>query len=227
MISLDLWNQAQALLSQRTKPFPSGSIGLFAGKTRCACCGYTLRSSKNHGRHYLQCPTRRVSKDACTGSFIAAETLEQIVLKELQHLCEQYLDAGILARNSPLRTDIQRQTDGLQACLTVCKKKETAYIKSLQALYLDRAAGKITETDFICLRDGLTAGRRALSKPLQDTREQLDVLKAQTAVEATENPYSHPQRLTREMVDFLIEFIAVGKRAQGEPHPPVEIHWRF
>ncbi len=227
VISLDLWNQAQALLSQRTKPFSGGSIGLFAGKTRCACCGYTLRSSKSHGRHYLQCPTRRVSKDTCTGSFIAAETLEQIVLNELQRLCEQYLDAGILAQSLPLSAGIQRQMDGLQACLTACKKKETAYIKSLQTLYLDRAAGAITDPDFIRLRDGLTAGRIALSKQLQDTQEQLDVLKAQTAVEAGQSPYSHPQRLTREMVDLLIEFITIGKRTLGEPHPPVEIHWRF
>ena len=117
--------------------------------------------------------------------------------------------------------------DGLQACLTACKKKETAYIKSLQTLYLDRAAGAITDPDFIRLRDGLTAGRIALSKQLQDTQEQLDVLKAQTAVEAGQSPYSHPQRLTREMVDLLIEFITIGKRTLGEPHPPVEIHWRF
>ena len=33
-------------------------MGLFARKARCANCGYTMRSSKNHGRHYLQCSNR-------------------------------------------------------------------------------------------------------------------------------------------------------------------------
>lgn len=39
--------------------------------------------------------------------------------------------------------------------------------------------------------------------------------------------YTNPEHLTREMVEILIDYIAVGKRAPGEKNPPVEIHRNF
>ena len=86
IIDRDLWERVQKLLAQRAKPFSGGSIGLFARKVRCAHCGYTMRSTKSRGRHYLQCPSRHVAKDACIGSFISVEKLEQTVLCELNRL---------------------------------------------------------------------------------------------------------------------------------------------
>src|SRR5699024_3879448 len=55
IIDRDLWDRVQALIQEKAKPFTGGSIGLFAQKVRCANCGYTMRSTKNRGRHYLQC----------------------------------------------------------------------------------------------------------------------------------------------------------------------------
>ena len=46
IIEQELWERVQKMLAERAKPFPSGAIGLFARKARCAECGYTLRSSK-------------------------------------------------------------------------------------------------------------------------------------------------------------------------------------
>ncbi len=92
IISQELWNTVQALLKERTKPFSSGPAGIFAGKARCAYCGYTLRSTKTRGTYYLQCPTHHILKTACTGSFISADRLEQTVLAELAHLSDKYPD---------------------------------------------------------------------------------------------------------------------------------------
>ena len=49
IIEQELWERVQKMLAERAKPFPSGAIGLFARKARCAECGYTLRSSKTKG----------------------------------------------------------------------------------------------------------------------------------------------------------------------------------
>ena len=87
IIDRELWDKVQSLIEQNAKPFSVGTIGLFAQKTRCMYCGYTMRSNKQtDGRRYLQCSNRHVSKDACIGSFISVPKLEQAVIKELNRM---------------------------------------------------------------------------------------------------------------------------------------------
>ena len=92
IIDKDLWDRTQELIQQRAKPFIGGEIGLFAKKAICMYCGYTLRSSKHHNEHYLRCPTRYASQEACQGCMVSVNTLEKAVLEELHKLNEQYLD---------------------------------------------------------------------------------------------------------------------------------------
>jgi len=96
IIDQEVWDMAQAMLRARAKPFSSGEIGIFAKKAVCANCGYTLRSSKNRGRHYLLCATRRISRDACPGAFISVEKLEEIVLRELRFRRTEHPDRDAL-----------------------------------------------------------------------------------------------------------------------------------
>ena len=35
------------------------------------------------------------------------------------------------------------------------------------------------------------------------------------------------EHLNREMVDALIDYVVVGRRAKGTKTVPVEIHWNF
>ena len=89
---------AVKMLAERAKPFPSGTIGLFARKARCAECGYTLRSSKTKGKYYLQCPNHHISKESCRGAFISVERLERMVLQELHTISDAYLNWDELER---------------------------------------------------------------------------------------------------------------------------------
>lgn len=92
IIEQELWERVQKMLAERAKPFPSGTIGLFARKARCAECGYTLRSSKTKGKYYLQCPNHHISKESCRGAFISVERLERMVLQELHTISDAYLN---------------------------------------------------------------------------------------------------------------------------------------
>ena len=109
IIERDLWDRVQAMVTSRAKPFDVGSIGLFARKVRCANCGYTMRSSKNRGRHYLQCSNRHVAKDSCIGAFIPVEKLEKMVIQELNALSRTYLDQDELERNVQFSQNLEQQ----------------------------------------------------------------------------------------------------------------------
>ena len=98
IIDKELWDKVQDMIKERAKPLITGTIGLFAKKAKCANCGYTMRSSKCHGKHYLKCSNKHVSKNACIGSFISVERLENTVLNELKKISDEFLDKNSLEK---------------------------------------------------------------------------------------------------------------------------------
>ena len=231
VIDRELWDHVQAILAQRAKPFSGGCVGLFARKVRCVNCGYTMRSSKNHGRYYLRCPNRHVAKDACTGSFISTEKLERIVLDELNRLSAEYLDKDELARQIRFCDGLQAQKNRLLGDLASYEKEISEYSKGIRELYLDKVKGIVTEQDYLELSRDFSQEKDRLERLAAGAKKQAEELDSR--IEAGDDhrtligQYIDPDHLTREMVDILIDYISVGKRPVGARHPPVEIHWNF
>lgn len=231
IIDPDLWERVQALLREKAKPFAVGSIGLFAQKVRCMNCGYTMRSTKNRGRHYLQCSNRHVSKGACVGSFVSVEKLERIVIQELNRLSALYLNEAELARNLELPSVLPAQKQHLLEQSDRIQARLEEYRKGLRELYLDKVRGVLSEEDFLSLCQDFSQRKAQLEHRLEESRRQLEELEARMAAGDHRRElaarYTHLEHLTREMVEVLIDYILVGKRQPGESDPPVEIHWNF
>ena len=231
IIDRDLWDRVQTIIAQRTKPFNVGTVGLFARKVRCANCGYTMRSSKNRGRHYLQCSNRHVAKDACIGSFISVNKLEGIVIDELNRLSEAYLDKDELERNIEFCDTLQAQKERIQTDLVSYEKRIEEYAKGIRELYLDKVKGIISEQDYLEMSKEFSAAKERLEHVVKDGQQQLSEL--DTRIKAGDNrkalieQYTNLEYLTREMVEALIDYISVGKRPVRAKNPPVEIHWNF
>lgn len=230
IIERPLWDQVQSLIAQRSKPFAGGSIGLFAHKVRCMNCGYHLRSSKNRGKYYLQCSSRHVSKDACVGSFIAVETLESIVVHELNRLSDQYLDWDAVRQRCPIQDPLSKEQEQLHIRLATHGRRQETYRRGLRALYVDRAEGLLSDQDFEALRQDFSAERDRLEQQIRRDQIRCSELEQQIEAHSRCDPlecYVRLSHLTRKMVDSFIDYILVGKRKPGEEHPPVEIHWNF
>lgn len=231
IIDHELWCKVQNLVSLRAKPFCTGTIGLFARKAQCANCGYTMRSSKSRGRHYLICSNRHVSRDACIGSFISVDKLEQIVINELNRLSAEYLNKDQLEQNIRFCDSLQGQKKRILADLAAYNKRIAAYSKGIRDLYLDKVKGLITESDFVELSKDFTLDKERLEQAVRDGQKHLAEIEARIAVgdnrrELVEQ-YTSLEHLTREMVEVLIDYVAVGKRIPHTQNVPVEIHWNF
>ena len=231
IIDRELWDRVQALIEQRAKPFDVGTIGLFARKARCANCGYTMRSSKNHNKHYLQCSNRHVAKDACIGSFISVDKLEKMVIDELNRLAAEYLDKDELEQNIEFCDNLQGQKKRLLSDLTVYQKKVDEYSKGIRELYMDKVKGLISESDYVDMSKGFTTERDRLERVIADGEKQLTEIEEKIAAgdnrrELIEQ-YTNLEHLTREIVETLIDYISVGKRIPGTRDVPIEIHWNF
>lgn len=231
IIERELWDKVQALVAQRAKPFYTGKVGIFAKKVRCANCGYVMRSSKNRGKHYLQCSNRHVAKDACIGSFIGQDKLEQMVIAELKRLSDEYLDRDELEARVDFCNELTAQKEKLEKERTAYEKQIEDYTKKIKITYMDKLNGVITENDFLDLTREFSADKERLIHAATDVQKQIDLIDLRLAAgdnrrEIIEQ-YLNFDHLTRDMVELLIDHITVGKRQKGEKDPPVEIHWNF
>ena len=231
IIERELWDRVQKMVQERAKPFDVGTIGLFARKARCANCGYVMRSSKSRGKHYLQCRSRHVAKDACIGSFISVDKLEQMVIRELNRLSEEYLNMNDLERKIEFAGNLQTQKDSILKNIASYEKRAQELSKGIRELYMDKVKGLISAADYSEMSKDFIADRDRLEKLISNECKQIRELDIK--IKAGENRteiikhYSNLEHLTREMVEILIDYISVGKRIPKTKDVPIEIHWNF
>ena len=231
IIDRTLWEQVQTLLSQNARPFCTGKIGLFAGKTRCTKCGYTLRSTKSHGRYYLQCPTHHLAKDACEGCFISVEQLEWAVLSQLRHFCKTALNRQQLEEACPLPAVWEKEQRQLAALLESCQRELADCAECIQSMYQDKVHHILSESNFVALAQQLDEKRAKLLAQKETIEQQLSRLKKRVGEEQPSNSIwdrlQNIDHLTRDMVDALIDHITIGKRIPGTQNVPVDVYWKF
>ena len=231
IIERELWDRVQEILKEKSKPFGGGKIGIFAGKVRCAGCGYVMRSSKNRDRHYLKCASKAIARDSCEGAFVSVALLEEVVLSELRRLSELYLNRDELKNRIEIYDTEQAQIDKLESEVLRQKKKVEEYSKALSDLYMDKAKGVITTEDFIMISKNLSQEKVLSEELLRKNLERIEKLRTgireeDARVELVKR-YTNIEHLTRGMVEILIDYIIVGRRRKGEKYPPIEIHWNF
>lgn len=231
IIERALWEKVQALREQRVRPFAEGTVGLFSQKARCMYCGYAMRSSKSRGKHYLKCPNRHVAKDACVGSFISVARLEEIAAAELNRMNAEYLDQDELARRLEYSGNLEQKKTRLAADVTACEKKLEECRRGLRGLYLDKVKGILSEGDYAELSKDLSAECDRLERSAAEGRKKVEELEAQAETDGgcreRAGRYMKSGRLSREIVEAMIDHIYVGKRIPGTKNVPVEIHWDF
>lgn len=73
--------------------------------------------------------------------------------------------------------------------------------------------------------------RERIEQRLAETERRLQAIEARPPTDEQRKElvrrYTHVEHLTREMVEFFIDYIAVGKRISGTRNIPIEIHWNF
>ncbi len=177
IIDRELWDRVQYLVKEKSKPFSSGQIGLFARKVKCMYCGYTLRSTKHtDGTYYLQCPTRHVSKEACEGSMISVNVLERIVLDELKALSAKYIDEAYIAEHTEFNNRILEQIGMKEDLISEYQRKSTECSDGIKNLYLDKVKGIITEDVFIDLTKDLHTDKNRADEMILSLSEQIEEL---------------------------------------------------
>ena len=172
-----------------------------------------------------------MSREACIGSFISVDKLEQIVIGELNRLSEEYLNKEELEKNIEPGDNLQARKEQALANIAAYEKRAAELSRGIRELYMDKVKGRISAGDFAELSLDFTAERERLERLISDGHKETEELDIQ--IKAGENRqdiverYTHLKHLNREMVEFLIDYISIGRRIPGTQNVPVEIHWNF
>jgi len=231
IIDHELWERTQELLKLRSKPFGTGKTGLFSRKARCARCGYTMRSCKSRGKHYLKCSTKHAAKDACIGSFISLVDLEVAVLTELQQLLDENLNNDEVESHIRLTDNFAEHIGGLQSEKTNCAKKIAEYGQAIKQAYLDKVNSIITDTEFVEFSQEFSVEKKRLEVRVKDIDDKIVVLEYKRDKMKNKkqiiSEYANVKHLDRIIVETLIDHVLVGKRNSETKQIPIEIYWNL
>lgn len=234
IIDMDLWNRVQQRRAEKAKPCYSGEIGIFAVKTKCMYCGYTLASCSNRGLRYLKCPTRNLGNQFCKGAFIAQRFLEQAVLDELNHIISEYFDETSAESKLSITRNIDVRKQQLKKEISNMESKIESLGKAIQNLYVDKANGLISENEYIEFRRDFSEEIERYRKIRTDRTSDLEALEAEGKIirskEEILKKYKNVSKLDRDIMDSLIDYIEIGrceKKIHRNDLPPIVIHWKF
>ena len=230
IIDRDLWDSVQSKINDNFKPFTGGKIGVFAKKCKCKYCGYTLKTSKSHEDRYLRCPTRQVNKSDCIGSFISENVLKKAILKELNSLIEQYLNVDQLEEKIILK-QLKNEKELLEKEISQYQANINKYSKAFKSLYMDKVNEIISQEEFTTLSTDIRKDKENIETLLAEKNNKLlkfnneqDTLRSKRQLL---EKYINVTELTREMVDNLIDYIAVGQKDPTTKKKEIEIYWKI
>ena len=105
------------------------------------------------------------------------------------------------------------------------------YSIALKDLFLQKTNGNITEDEFKSLNNDLRKDKENIENILNEKKKRLlEISNEQEVVKSKQElleQYINVTELSREMVDNLIDYIAVGQKDSTTKKKTIEIHWKI
>jgi len=231
IISKDLWDKVQNIINKKYKSCNNGNIGVFAGKLKCMNCGNSMISSYSCGKKFFRCKTKYFSKDSCVGAYISQEKLEKIVIHEFKLETKKYLNKQNLTKNIILNKNLTQKKQDLEFQISKLKQELKSYESFKKDLYLDKLKKIITDDDFVKYSQDFNQKEQELNNLILKFENKIEFINNKFTKNFNKenliSEYSNIDKLTRETIDKLIDFILIGKKNKIEKTVPINIYWNF
>ena len=244
IISREVFEQVQEQIASRRRKMKTATTQIFSGLMKCADCGWSMSYGTNNSNskpfHYFVCTNYRQHGPRhcdCTSHYIRYDTLYAYVLSRLQYwsaqsdMGEEHLKRQLLHAND---REQQRMVKMRDAELKRAQKRQKELDRLFSKLYEDWAAERITEYNFNVLTEKYQAEQAEVLEKIERLQAEL-ATEQQTVVNIDQwigliQQYVHPEELTVEMLNALIEKIVVHEKTvgeDGEKEQTVDIYYRF
>ncbi len=225
IIDIDKWNKVQKRIQSHEKPTRSGDIYIFSKKVYCGECHkafrrnvYNVKSESNKKRAYLQCGYSKTYHKCSNNRSIPLADLEEIVLKSINYLLDEYSDTGNLQDKYNFQKSNEEEINSQIAILKQEKefadKKITEDIKYYRKLYEDKENKVITEDMFSMLIESYSNEIETMKSRIEVINEELKKLNqnknTKQQAEVILSKYKHIDKLNKVIVDEFIDKIYIG-----------------
>lgn len=244
IIPKEVFEQVQEQIASRRRKMKTATTQIFSGLVKCADCGWSMSYGTNNSNskpfHYFVCTNYRQHGPRhcdCTSHYIRYDTLYAYVLSRLQYwsaqsdMGEEHLKRQLLHAND---REQQRMVKMRDAELKRAQKRQKELDRLFSKLYEDWAAERITEYNFKVLSEKYQTEQTEVLEKIERLQAEL-ATEQQTVVNIDQwigiiQQYAHPEELTAEMLNALIEKIVVHEKTvgeDGEKEQTVDIYYRF
>lgn len=245
IISREVFEQVQEQIANRRRKIKNApATQIFSGLVKCADCGWSMSFATNKSVskpfNYFNCTSYRQhgpKHSDCTSHYIRYDTLYAYVLSRLQYWSAQadvgveHLKGQLLHAND---REQQRMARTREAELKRAQKRQKELDRLFAKLYEDWAAERITEYNFNALSEKYQTEQAEVLAKIE--RLQAELASEQQATVGIDqwigliHQYAHPEELTAEMLNALVEKITVHEKTigeDGEKEQTVDIYYRF
>ena len=197
----------------------------------CMYCGSSVRQHKSDNKHYMQCHTREISRQACMGAFIPLAELERTILNEVRSLNQMLLDQDKVARSIDFETALKQQRAKVEAEKSSYQEKVDEFAEAIRQLYIDKTAGLISPRDYFEMSEGFQVDKVKFEGLIRSCEERIRDLDMRIEIgdnrEELLARYVDLDHLTRNMTEVLIDHVEIGRRCKESGKVPVTIFWNF
>lgn len=211
IISMSVFERTQKMLEKRSRCCKDGKVHIFSGLIICAHCKCGLRKISNNYKNgstvYLKCPK--------CGNYIRQALIENAVKERLDFFIKKYGEnlPVIYENEAELKNEIKLRIKALQ---NQVKLREEA----IKLLYLDRAAGIMTRTQFSEMNESFLSDKKNAENKIAELNDKLGSM-AKTADKSAEI------EINRDALAAFIRKIEVFQTEKDKHSQRVEIHWCF
>ena len=228
IIDEETFNKVQTIIKKRTKTMKNGIIHIFSGKVFCLECNNYMRKKNSSKHEYLVC-----SNNNCLNkSSIRYDTLENIILNQINSLIDEYYDKEII-ENEFKRYHKNKFTDKI---LSLEKQKEdinNMILKTrnyLKDLYKDKVNNVITLEQFKDLIENFNKDENTYKKQINSINTDISYYKEKEEYYKDKdvfNKYQKLRKLNNAIIEEFIDKIYVGKINILTNSRDIKIKWNF
>lgn len=180
IISLEVFDKVQEIRQQRHRRTATGKSNMFSGLVCCNDCKqklyYSTTSYFEKRQDFFICSTHRANKDKCSGHYIRAVVLEQIVWKHIQEVISVVTRYEAYFRSEmeqKLRIQSEESLRLYQKRLAQAEKRIGELDRLFIRIYEDNVAGRLDDERFAMMSKNYTEEQKDLKAEVKGLQQQI------------------------------------------------------
>lgn len=217
IIDKEKFYAVQDILASKSETRVKSRNLLLKGLVVCSDCGKKMGiTTHSSDTVYMRCHTYAIlpKQRLCTPHNINYQKLENAVIKEIQNICQQYLDKKKMKQIIDIECEEQEKSQEISKQKSLLAKSIEVLDFQIEKLYEDKLNGLINNNDFSRMYDKKVKEREESQNKLKELNE-IKFEKQTIDYEKVMNEFLEKDNITAYMLNSLIEKIEVDNNKQA------------